>query len=77
MAVFTGIRTYVLSAVQEAKERTEAVIEAAMQLKKSLMKYLFTYGPVPVAEAEKVKLKETEFQAYVKVTFQASVGGAT
>jgi len=24
------------------------------------MKYLFTYGPVPVKEAEKVKLKETE-----------------
>lgn len=51
---------YVLSAVQVARDKTQAVIEAAREMKKSLMKHLFTYGPVPVAEVGKVQLKETE-----------------
>jgi len=51
---------YVLSAVQEAREKTEKVIEAAKELKKSLMKHLFTYGPVSLEEADRINLKETE-----------------
>ena len=50
----------VLSTVQEAKERTDAVISATKELKKSLMKHLFCYGPVSLEEAENVPLKETE-----------------
>lgn len=54
---------FVLSVVQEAKQKTENVIAALKELKKSMMKHLFTYGPVSIEEAPKVPLKETEIGA--------------
>jgi type I restriction enzyme, S subunit len=49
-----------LRTVQEAKEKTDTVIAATKALKAAMMKHLFTYGPVPPEEADKVVLKETE-----------------
>jgi type I restriction enzyme S subunit len=46
--------------VQEAKEKNDALIAAIKALKAAMMKHLFTYGPVPHEDAEKVVLKETE-----------------
>jgi type I restriction enzyme S subunit len=67
---------HVLSTVQAAIEKTEAVMTATRELKKSLMKHLFTYGPMSIDEAESVPLKETEIGLMPEVWEVVRLGDA-
>ncbi len=51
---------YVLSSIQNSKEKTENMINSLQEFKKSVLEHLLTYGPIKLNEVENVKLSETE-----------------
>jgi type I restriction enzyme S subunit len=51
---------YILFTIQKARDKTDIVLNSLKELKKSLMKHLFTFGAVSLEDADKVKLRETD-----------------
>ena len=66
-----------LTTVRNAIEQTEAVIQATRELKKSMMKHLFTYGPVPVDQTDQVELEETDIGQVPKKWGVKRIGDVT
>jgi type I restriction enzyme, S subunit len=66
---------HVLRTVQRAKEATEKIVAATRQLKASVMRHLFTYGPVAVNRADRVALKDSEFGLVPSEWNVEAVGG--
>lgn len=54
----------VLRSIQQAREATEKVIAATRELRRSVLKHLFTYGPASIADAEDVEIKEKGSGSY-------------
>lgn len=64
----------ILSAVQQAEEKTRMLINSLRELKNSTMKHLFTYGVVPIEDINKVKLKNTEIGNIPEAWSAGSIG---
>lgn len=55
---------FVLSTIQEAKEKTENVINSLKEFKKSMMKHLFTYGPFNLENLDRIQLKRSDIALF-------------
>jgi len=65
----------VLRVVQRAKEACEQILDATRQLEQSLLRHLFTFGTVPVAQVSHVLLQDTEVGAAPAHWSAGTLGG--
>lgn len=64
----------VLNTVRKAIDSTNAVIAASNQLKRSLIDYLFTYGPTPPDKSVAVEVTTTQFGSHPTTWTNARLG---